>query len=211
MYITSFIMYITSFVYNNMYMYRYIMFMFMNNLSRDAERQGNNNTTERQSNTTQLARNSNFSKKNWLPQVGLEPTTISSPGDALTHHIRNHSWIIHCTCKHNRENACTYVCTCIGSYNYKRYMYLTRAAKSLLPTSFANRETSAKGTETLVFFNRWIIIFATSLSGRVLSSTWCKRKHIIKVYVELSSNTISHLSHSPLPQYLHLPLNWRNF
>ena len=39
----------------------------MNNLSRDAERQGNNNnTTERQSNTTQLARNSHFSKKNWL-------------------------------------------------------------------------------------------------------------------------------------------------
>ena len=29
------------------------------------ERQGNNNTTERQSNTTQLARNSHFSKKNW--------------------------------------------------------------------------------------------------------------------------------------------------
>ena len=57
----------------------------MNNLSRDAERQGNNNnTTERQSNTTQLARNSHFSKKNWLPRVGLEPTTISSPGDALT-------------------------------------------------------------------------------------------------------------------------------
>ena len=49
------------------------------------ERQGNNNnTTERQSNTTQLARNSHFSKKNWLPRVGLEPTTISSPGDALT-------------------------------------------------------------------------------------------------------------------------------
>ena len=48
----------------------------MNNLSRDAERQGNNNTTERQSNTTQLARNSHFSKKNWLPRVGLEPTTM---------------------------------------------------------------------------------------------------------------------------------------
>ena len=47
------------------------------------ERQGNNNTTERQSNTTQLTRNSHFSKKNWLPRVGLEPTTISSPGDAL--------------------------------------------------------------------------------------------------------------------------------
>ena len=60
----------------------------MNNLSRDAERQGNNNnnnTTERQSNTTQLARNSHFSKKNWLPRVGLEPTTISSPGDAHVH------------------------------------------------------------------------------------------------------------------------------
>ena len=40
-------------------------------------------TTERQSNTTQLVRNSDFSKKNWLPRVGFEPTTISSPGDAL--------------------------------------------------------------------------------------------------------------------------------
>ena len=46
--------------------------------------QSNNNTTERQSNTTQLAQNSHFSKKNWLPRVGLEPTTISFPGDALT-------------------------------------------------------------------------------------------------------------------------------
>ena len=63
----------------------HVEIMHMNNLSRDAERQGNNNnTTERQSNTTQLARNSHFSKKNWLPRVGLEPTTISSPGDALT-------------------------------------------------------------------------------------------------------------------------------
>ena len=44
----------------------------------------NNNTTERQSNTTQLARNSHFSKKNWLPRVGLEPTTISSPDNTLT-------------------------------------------------------------------------------------------------------------------------------
>ena len=49
------------------------------------ERQGNNNnTTERQSNATQLARNSHFSNKNWLPRVGFKPTTISSPGDALT-------------------------------------------------------------------------------------------------------------------------------
>ena len=49
----------------------------MNNLSRDAERQGNNNnTTERQSNTTQLARNSHFSKKNWLPRVGLVHTKL---------------------------------------------------------------------------------------------------------------------------------------
>ena len=52
------------------------------------ERQGNNNnTTERQSNATQLARNSHFSKKYWLPRVGFEPTTISSPGDALTNYI----------------------------------------------------------------------------------------------------------------------------
>ena len=65
----------------------------MNNLSRDAERQGNNNTTERQSNTTQLARNSHFSKKNWLPRVGFEPTTISSPGDALTELPRQLSWL----------------------------------------------------------------------------------------------------------------------
>ena len=57
----------------------------MNNQSkRCLERQGNNNTTERQSNTTQLARNSQFSRKNWLPRVGLKPMTISLLGDALT-------------------------------------------------------------------------------------------------------------------------------
>ena len=44
----------------------------------------NDNTTERQSNTTQLARNSHFSKKNWLPRVGLKPTTSSLLGNALT-------------------------------------------------------------------------------------------------------------------------------
>ena len=40
------------------------------------ERKGNNNnnTTEGKSNTTQLARNSHFSKKNWLPWLGSEPT-----------------------------------------------------------------------------------------------------------------------------------------
>ena len=51
------------------------------------ERQGNNNnTTERQSNTIQLTRNSHFSKKNWPPRVGPEPTTISlvmDPTDKL--------------------------------------------------------------------------------------------------------------------------------
>ena len=43
---------------------------------RDAEK-GNNNTTERQSNTTQLTLNSHFSKKNWLPRVGVEPIIFS--------------------------------------------------------------------------------------------------------------------------------------
>ena len=38
-------------------------------------RQGN--TIERQSNTTQLAQSSHFSKKNWLPQVGFEPMTFA--------------------------------------------------------------------------------------------------------------------------------------
>ena len=48
-------------------------------------RQHNNNTTERQSNTTQLVRNSHFSKKNCLPQVGLDPTTIHFPGSYYKH------------------------------------------------------------------------------------------------------------------------------
>ena len=48
-------------------------------------RQHNNNTTERQSNTTQLTRNSHFYKKNWPPRVGLDPTTIHFPGNALKH------------------------------------------------------------------------------------------------------------------------------
>ena len=55
----------------------------MNNQSkRCLEKQGNNNNTKAK--TTQLARNSHFSKKNWLPRVELEPTTISLLGDALT-------------------------------------------------------------------------------------------------------------------------------
>ena len=60
--------------------------VIMNNQSkRCLERLGNNNnTTERQSNTAQLAQNSHFSKKNWLLRVGLEPTTISLLGDAFT-------------------------------------------------------------------------------------------------------------------------------
>ena len=54
---------------------------YLNNLfKRCRERQGNNNTTERQSNTPQTVI---FSKKNWLPQVGHEPTTINFPGDAI--------------------------------------------------------------------------------------------------------------------------------
>ena len=40
-------------------------------------------TTERQSNTTQLAQDSYFSKKK-LPRVGFEPTTVSLLGVALT-------------------------------------------------------------------------------------------------------------------------------
>ena len=65
----------------NTYRLRYVN----NHSKRCRERQGNNNnTTERQSNTMQLARNSHFSKKNWLPRLGLEPTTISSPDNTLT-------------------------------------------------------------------------------------------------------------------------------
>ena len=58
----------------------------MNNHPRDAEKDKakQHNTTERQSNTTQPARNSHFSKKNWLSWVGFEPTTIRIVGDALT-------------------------------------------------------------------------------------------------------------------------------
>ena len=59
----------------------------MNNQSKRCwERQGNNNnTTEKQSNTTQLAQNSHWKKSFfWLPRVGFKPTTISSPGNALT-------------------------------------------------------------------------------------------------------------------------------
>ena len=41
------------------------------------------NTTERQSNTTQLAQGSYFSKKK-LPRVGFEPTTVRLLGVALT-------------------------------------------------------------------------------------------------------------------------------
>ena len=42
---------------------------------RKARQQQQHNRKAKQ--TTQLARNSHFSKKNWLPRVGLEPTTIS--------------------------------------------------------------------------------------------------------------------------------------
>ena len=41
------------------------------------------NTTERQSNTTQLAQGSIFQRKK-LPRVGLEPTTVRLLGNALT-------------------------------------------------------------------------------------------------------------------------------
>ena len=51
---------------------------------RDAKKGKEHNTTERQSNTPQLSQNSHFSKKNWLPRVGLKPTTISFPGHTLT-------------------------------------------------------------------------------------------------------------------------------
>ena len=58
---------------------------FQEMLRKARQQEGNNsNATESQSNTTQLTQNSHFSKKNWLPRVGLEPTTISFPGDALT-------------------------------------------------------------------------------------------------------------------------------
>ena len=59
-------------------------------------KQGNNNTTERQSNTMQHARNSHFSKKNWLPRVGLKPTTISSQAELLPTELpRQLSWLKH--------------------------------------------------------------------------------------------------------------------
>ena len=44
------------------------------------------NTTERQSNTTQLTQGSYFSKKK-LPRVGFEPTTIRLLGVALSVHV----------------------------------------------------------------------------------------------------------------------------
>ena len=53
---------------------------------RDAERkarqQQQHNRKAKQRNTTHPKQS--FSKKNWLPRVGFEPTTIISPGDGLT-------------------------------------------------------------------------------------------------------------------------------
>ena len=56
--------------------------LIIHEMLREKERQGNT-TTERQSNTTQLAQGSYFSKKK-LPWVGFEPTTVRLLGVALT-------------------------------------------------------------------------------------------------------------------------------
>ena len=61
------------------------IYMYMNNHSKRCwrkARQQQHNRKAKQHNTTRPKQS--FFKENWLPRVGLEPTTISSPGDALT-------------------------------------------------------------------------------------------------------------------------------
>ena len=54
----------------------------LQDMLRKARQQQQYNREAKQRNTTRP--NSHFSEKNWVPQVGFEPTAISFPGDTLT-------------------------------------------------------------------------------------------------------------------------------
>ena len=85
---------------------KYIHDLIIHEMLREKERQGN--TTERQSNTTQLAQGSYFSKKK-LPRVGLEPTTIRLLGVALTN-LASYPGV---RWEGKKERLVTTVCACV--------------------------------------------------------------------------------------------------